>query len=171
MGVLITALVVAAVSVGGVFGQAEATTVSRDANTMVVALTIEVPEDAQAVMLHMGLGGETRVLGMLPSQTPGLWAITTEVEPKNWQVAFEVLGPTSAMSQVMTLAFLGADIDPTPDPTTPDAGDDDASEARRWGFLGLAFGAASLSLLAFWVLGAKDDESSEVVDHQSVIGE
>lgn len=160
MTTLIVSLLLAAVPVGGSFGDAEATTVSLGETSMVIDLTVEVPEDTQAVIVHMGLAGENMRFPMLATETAGLWRLRTEVARKNWQVVFEMLGPVSEVSQPMTLGFLGAQLEPEPGPTTsvttPE--DDLSGETQRWGYLALALAAASLSALAFWVLGAKDKD-------------
>ncbi len=157
-------LLLASVPVGGSFGEAGATTISINETSMVIDVTVEVPEDTQAVVIHIGLEGETTVLPMVPRSTPGTWGIRTEVARKNWQVIFEILGPLKEVSGPMTLGFLGADFSLPGDTTIPDGSGEDEGitrETKRWGYLGLAFGAAALSLLAFWVLGAEDKESGE----------
>lgn len=161
---LLAAVILAAVQIGGSFGEAEATTVSINESSMVVSLSVEVPQEAQAVVVHMGLEGETMVFGMLPGPTPGLWVITREVARKNWQVAFEFIGPVSEISPAMTLGFLGADLSlDLPDPGDPGGEPDDglSRETQRWGYLGIALAAASLSLLAFWVLGGESRDIKE----------
>lgn len=161
MKALLAGLLIAAVPVGGSFGDAEATTVSLTETSVVIDLTVEVPEETQAVIVHIGLTGENMRFPMVPRATPGLWGLQTELERKNWQIVFEILGPDSELSQPMTIAFLGAELNLETDPGPDDPDEGISRETRRWGWLGLALAAASLSLLAFWVLGGKDDESED----------
>lgn len=163
MSALVTVLILAAVQVGGSFGEAEATTVSLEENSMVIDLTVEVTTSADAVIVHLGLDGETTRIPMLPREGVGVFGITTEVARKNWIVNFEILGPESEISQPLTLGFLGAQLSEDPEAEGPGESTDEgiSRETRRWGFLGLALGAAALSLLAFWVLGGEDRKSKE----------
>ena len=51
--------------------------------------------------------------------------------------------------------------------TTTTEPDGFSSEARGWGWLALGLAAASLSVLAIWVLGGKDNEDDVVSESQS----
>lgn len=159
MRTFLVGILIASVPVGGSFGDAEAKTVRLTEDSVVIDITVEVPEETQAVIVHIGLQDENRMFPMVPRSRPGLWGLQTELERRNWQVVFEILGPESELSDPMTIAFLGAvlDIEVEPEPGSPDDGL--SRDTRRWGWLGLAFAAGSLSLLAFWVLGGKDRES------------
>jgi hypothetical protein len=72
---------------------------------------------------------------------------------------FEVIGPNGGLSDPATLSQLGAELVVTPEDVESDEGLD--SSTTRWGWLGLALGAASLSLLAFWVLGDRERHTGE----------
>jgi hypothetical protein len=147
------------VPMGGSFGDAEATTVSLTAESMVIDLRVAVDMEAHAVLAHLSSGQTTMVIPLV-ERGEGVYGIRTEMAVKNWIVVFEVLGPEGELSQPVTLGFLGADLgQPTSTTLEHDPGESsDVDEARRWGFLALAFTAASLSALAFWVLGGRDGE-------------
>jgi hypothetical protein len=81
------------------------------------------------------------------------------VPRKDHIVVFEVIGPNGALSDPATLSQLGADLVVVPEDVEPEDGLD--TSTTRWGWLGLALGAASLSLLAFWVLGDREGRSAE----------
>lgn len=161
MMAVLAAMLLAAVPMGGVFGDAEARTISRGEQSMVIELTVEVEVAADSVLAHLSSGGQTMLIPLIERQ-PGLYGIRTELPVRNWVVVFEVLGSEGELSQPVSLGFLGADLGSAAT-SIPELDDEEpeASEARRWGFLALALAAGSLSALAFWVLGGRDRESSE----------
>lgn len=161
--ILLLVSLVAAVPLGGSFGDAQATTISLSAQSMVIDLTVEVEVDADSVLAHLSSHGETMLLPLVERE-PGVYGIRTEMPVKNWVVVFEILGPQDELSQPASLGFLGAHLgtSTTGAATTGEPGADGGDEARRWGFLALALGAASLSALAFWVLGGRDPEDEKV---------
>ncbi len=159
---MILLALIAAVSLGGAFGEAEASTISVSATSMVIDLSVEILVPADSVLAHLSSDGETMLLPLVERQA-GVYGLRSEMPLKNWVVVFEILGPEGELSQPVSLGFLGAHLGTTT--TSSVAGTttrpDDDSEARRWGFLALALAAGSLSALAFWVLGGRDDESGD----------
>jgi hypothetical protein len=61
------------------------------------------------------------------------------------------------------LTQLGAELGPESDVSGTDSGGEEGlnPESRRFLWLAVALGAASLSVLAFWVLGGKDQREDE----------
>jgi len=85
--------------------------------------------------------------------------ITTELKPANYQVVFETLGDVSIQSLPVTLVEMGADIGGASGSVTSTTEGGLSNVTQGWGWLALAFGAASLAALAFWALGGpKDDQ-------------
>jgi hypothetical protein len=156
-GMLALALL-AAVELGGAFGSASAATVTLETTTMVVDLEVEVIVSAESVVAHLS-GDDDAILVPLVSRGGGIYGIRTEVPRQDHIVVFEVIGPNGGLSDPATLSQLGADLVVAPEDVEPDEGLD--SSTTRWGWLGLALGAASLSLLAFWVLGDRDRQPAE----------
>lgn len=154
----------AAVLIGGVFGSASATVTEFDANSMIVS--IEVEAMGEPVVAHLSLDGEE--VGTLPlvAREEGVFGITTELEPRNYVVVFEILGEEP--SAPVTLTQLGADLGPDSGDTTTTLDEDALStESSRFLWLAIALGAASLSVLAFWVLaGARNDNGAGASDEE-----
>ena len=153
--------ILAAVILGGVFGSASATVIEADADVITVEIEVEVIGAADSVVAHLAFE-EDRVLTLpLLDRGDGTFGITTQLEPKNYVVVFEVVGEDS--SNPTTLTQLGADLSPgsgsATTTTTPDEALSQDSQRMLW--LAIALGAASLSVLAFWVLGGRG-EASEV---------
>lgn len=151
--------ILAAVILGGVFGSATATVVENDGEVMTVEIEVEVMEPGDSVVAHLAFEEEQVLTLPLLDRGDGIFGITTELEPKNYVVVFEVVGeePTDPV----TLTQLGAELGPesgSPTTTDPDALSQE-SQAMLW--LAVALGAASLSVLAFWVLGGKGDEEEK----------
>jgi hypothetical protein len=157
---IVAIVLLGAVDVGGGFGGASAEVLSLSEESMEIEIQVEVPSESDVVVVHLVLAGEDPVTLPLVSRGDGVLGITTELKPANYQVVFETLGDTSIQSLPMTLTDLGADIDESLDSaatTTTEGGFSNVT--RGWGWLALAFGAASLAALAFWALGGpKDDE-------------
>jgi hypothetical protein len=151
-------LVLAAVTLSGVFGEAGARTVSLETDTFVVDLYVDVAESTGSVVAHLSTGvDDTRVIA-LQHRGGGRWGIRTELPRKNYMVVFEVVGP-GQLSDPVTLTQLGASLDlPGEEPAEEPGPEREPSASSRWGWLALALGAASLSALAFWVLGGEDDD-------------
>lgn len=166
---------VAAVMLGGVFGSATATVVSIDEDVMVVDIEVEVSGSAQSVVAHLSF--EDEEVGTLPllDRGEGTYGLRTELEPRNYVVVFEILGEGAESSAPVSFLEMGADLRQVPGAiatTAPDEGPDEGSQRMLW--LAIALGAASLSLLAFWVLGGRDDErdiDEEERGHASSVSE
>jgi hypothetical protein len=158
-GILMTLL--AAVILGGVFGSAEADVESVDDNHMVLDVKVEVIGSAEAVVAHLSFRNEPTLTLPLLNRGDGIFGLRTELQPKNYIVVFETIGARGESSEPVSLAELGADLRPpdTDDPTTTTAPNGELSDqSRQMLWLAIAFGAASLSLLAFWVLGGRSEE-------------
>ena len=150
-----------AVQLGGGFGAASATVMSSTEESIRISIEVEVEVSATAVVAHLIASGEPQLTLPLLQRSSGVFGITTDLRPIDYRVVFEAIGNTSVQSQPISLTELGADFSvgqpETTTSTSPDRGPSD--ETRRWGWLGLGLAAASLSALAFWVLGAgKEDE-------------
>lgn len=157
--VRIASLVFLAVQVGAGFGAASAELISTTSNAMEIELRVEVRQSAESVVAHLAFPGvEPLTLPLLQRET-GEYGIRTELMPFNYQVVFELVGGDAATSRQHSLAELGVEL-PTGSPieTTTTADPGLSGETRRWGWLGLALGAAALSALAFWVLGGEDPD-------------
>lgn len=161
MGDVVRALV-AAVLLGGVFGSATATIVSIDAEAMVVDIRVEVSDPAESVVAHLSFDDEPELTLPMLERDPGVFGLQTELEAKNYVVVFETVGPGGESSDPTTLAQMGADLSTGSSVTTTTVGEEGLSdESQRFLWLAIALGAASLSLLAFWVLGGRDEEDPE----------
>jgi hypothetical protein len=93
--------------------------------------------------------------------------VTTELRLADYSVVFEVVGATGTQSEPVTLSDLGADLaseDGVTGTTETENGED--PETRRWLWLGVALGAASLSVLAFWVLGGREEPEADETGSQ-----
>lgn len=153
---------VAAVLIGGLFGSASATVEEMDSEMMVVSIDVEVMTTAESVAAHLSFDDEQVATLPLIDRGEGLYGIRAELEPKNYVVVFEVVGEESGQSDPVTLTQLGADLGPEAGPGTTAPEDEGmATETRRWLWLAVALAAASLSALAFWVLGGRDEETEE----------
>jgi hypothetical protein len=151
---------IAAVVLGGVFGSATATVDSMGDDVMVVDLAVEVIGSADTVVAHLEFDGDAPLTLPLLDRGDGTFGITTELEPKNYVVVFEVIGEEP--SPPFLLTQMGVDLGPgsaAATTTEPDDGGLSAqSKSSLW--LAVALGAASLSALAFWVLGGRDRETT-----------
>jgi hypothetical protein len=157
-------LLLAAVVLGGAFGQASATVVSQESDVMVVELTVEILESAESVVAHLSFQGEPELTLPLLDRGGGIFGLRTELEPKNYFVVFETLGQNGHSSDPVSLTDLGAEFGldrSTTTTTEPDEGLSEESQRMMW--LAIALGAASLSLLAFWTLGGRDRGDEEPI--------
>jgi hypothetical protein len=151
-------VILAAVILGGVFGSASATIDSIEGDIMRIDIEVEVTGSADTVVAHLTFDDDPVLTLPLLDRGDGSFGIVTELEPKNYVVVFEVVGEES--SDPVSLTQLGADLLPESGGTTTTDPDDESlsEDSRRSMWLAIALGAASLSLVAFWVLGGKDDK-------------
>lgn len=152
----------AAMIIGGSFGSASATVESIDDEVMVVEISVEVLDSADAVVAHLTFGDEPELTIPLLDRGDGIFGLRTELEPKNYLVVFETIGEDAARSEAVSLSRMGADLGPESGATatTVDDGDEDdmSDDSEQLLWLAVALAAASLSLLAFWVLGDRGDD-------------
>jgi hypothetical protein len=153
---------VASVLIGGLFGAASATVDAMGPEVMIVDVEIEVPPATGNVVAHLSFESEELVLP-LTDRGDGVFGIRTELPPRNYFVVFEIVGEDGASSDPVSLTELGADLSGEGTGPTTTAADDEGlgEESRQMLWLAVALGAASLSALAFWVLGGRDDEDVE----------
>lgn len=151
----------AAVILGGVFGSASATVESVTQDGMMVEIEVEVSGAPETVVAHMSFEDERFTLPLL-DRGDSVFGLRTELERKNYMVVFEVVDEDAASSDPVSLQEMGADLSLAGrETTTTTEGEEGLSqESQRLLWLAIALGAASLSLLAFWVLGdrGEDDE-------------
>ncbi|MCB1247169.1 MAG: hypothetical protein KDB69_07885, partial [Acidimicrobiia bacterium] len=153
-----------ALQLGAGFATASAELVSTSPNAIEVDLHVELTGSASSVVAHLSFPGHPELILPMISRGERVWGVTTELEPLDYQVVFESLGDQPAISSAHSLSDLGVDfgIDVTSTTAGPDdEGLSDESTRRLW--LAVAFGAAALSALAFWVLGGGSQDSSDEV--------
>lgn len=152
--------IVAAVILGGVFGSAGATVESIEDDVMVIDLEVDVMGTTDSVVAHLTFDNSRELTLPLLDRGDGTYGIRTELEPKNYLVVFEAVGEDP--SNPVSLTELGADLLPESANTTTDPEEEGLSdESQRALWLAVALGAASLSLLALWVLGGRDQAREE----------
>lgn len=131
---------------------------------MVIDIEVEVTVSSSAVVAHLTFDDDPPLTMPLLDRGGGVFGTRTELEPKNYFVVFEVVGSPGEVSQPVSLTDLGADLDSPLVATTrsPEFEDEGFTpETRRVGWLALALAAASLSALAFWALGDRDEPEPE----------
>ncbi len=158
------AVILLAAELGAGFTAASAELVSTTTNAVEVQIRVEIDHEAESVVAHLTFPNQSPVLIPLVAKTDGVYSIRTELMPVNYQVVFETLGPNSVRSEPASLMELGLVFESgnSDTATTTSAAEDDAigEDTRRWGWLAVAFGAAALSALAFWVLGGEGQSST-----------
>jgi hypothetical protein len=153
----------AAVILGGVFGSATATVESIDGEVMVLSIDVEVSGSPDTVIAHLTFEEDQPLILPLLDRGDGTFGLRTELEPKNYFVVFEAVGDDSDSSDPVSLAQMGAELVQRSRVTTTTLSEDELSnESRRSLWLAIALGAGSLSLLAFWVLGSRDEDEEEI---------
>lgn len=156
-------VLLAALELGGGFGAASATVESVSTTSMTVDLQVEVKTTASAVVAHLAFDDDPQISLPLLDRDGGVFGIRTELPVKDYVVVFEALGSDESLSSPALLSALGADFgdaDVATPSTVPSAGDDGlSSQTKQLGWLALALGAASLSVLAFWVIIGRDGRS------------
>lgn len=156
------------------FGEATATATSVD-DGLRLDVSVEVEGQPVAVLVRgVGEGDAELPPVALANGGDGRWEGIVELPVvANIRLGFEFIptrGPAT-VSELHTLSELGVDLaifelgrvatgfgSDADDPLV-------SAESRRWGWLGLAAGAAALTLLAFWTIGSyrfgRDEEISE----------
>ncbi len=162
----LAALVLLAVELGAGFGDATATVVSTTEQSMIVEVHVVVSGDPGSVVAHFALPGEEQVTVPLLPRDGGGYGVRTELRPADYTVVFEAIGDEPALSEPKTLVELGAELDEV---SGPESGGGVGASSESWLWLGVALGAASLSALAFWVLGerSRDPEPAEPAQEPS----
>ena len=152
---------VLSVELGGAFGSASATVESLNDAAMLVDIEVEVSVSAQAVVVHLTFEDDPKLALPLLDRGDGVFGIRTELKPKNYIVVFEAVGAEDPLSRPVSLVELGADLNIDVPGVLPTVEEDSGLSpgAMRFGWLALALGAASLSALAFWVLGGRDNST------------
>ena len=154
MRLLIAALLVL-VPVGEGFGQAsaEATEIAED--RISVELIVEV-DGAGSVVAHLiEPGGEQQTVSMR-DRGDAVYGAVFETRKVDLVVVFEALGQIPRQSEPARLTTLGVDraalgMAPPVDDLV-DVVDEGSNDTTQWGWLGLAFGAGALALLAIWAI-------------------
>jgi hypothetical protein len=159
------------VNLGGGFGNASAEVISTTEDGVNVRIQVEVEVSADSVVAHLTAPGEAELTLPMLSTGSGVYEIQTDLPAVDYQVVFEALGPEGELSTPVSLSELGAALPSQPGATVP--GDDEGlgSDVTRWGWLALALAAASLSALAFWVLGGSDKDDEHDGDGEVAAGE
>ncbi|MGH8950886.1 MAG: hypothetical protein ACRDX9_05620 [Acidimicrobiia bacterium] len=155
-------LVLVAAELGAGFGTASATVVSTTDQSIIVELHVEVGVSADSVVVHFALPEEDTVTIPMVARDDGTYGVTTEVKPADYQVVFEALGDPGAQSDPVSLTDLGVGLTADSESTGTTESEGQSPGTRRWLWLGVALGAASLSVLAFWVLGGRDEADAVV---------
>ena len=164
----LAAILLFAVEVGSGFGVATATVVSMTDESMIIEIRVEVETSADSVVVHLALPDEDPITLPMLERDDGAYGVTTEVKPANYIVMFEAIGDPGAESDQVSLTDLGVDLSSSPGTTTTTESEELSAGTQQWLWLGVALGAASLSALAFWVLGGRDrDEGSEELDEEA----
>lgn len=156
------------------FGEATATATAVD-NGLRLEVSVEVEGSPVAVLVRGVASGNIELPPVaLGDKGDGLWAGIVELpRVENIRMGFEsipVRGP-AVVSELHTLTDLGVDraifvLDDVPTglgEETPLVTD----EGRRWGWLGLAAGAAALMLIALWaadVFGGRSNQNQDDVN-------
>jgi hypothetical protein len=156
----VAAAVLLAVELGAGFGSATATVESMGDESMVVDLRVEVEGSPDSVVAHLTLPDEDTITIPLLVREQGVYGVTTEVKPANYVVVFEVIGEEGAESNPVSLGELGVDFSSNEGTIEPEEETAISAPTQQWLWLGVALGAASLSALAFWVLGGRDEPTA-----------
>ncbi len=157
---LIAALLVA-LPLSAPFGEATATATSLD-DGLWLDVSIEVEGSPVAVIVRGLAPGDSELPPVaLADRGDGRWeGIVHLPVVENILMGFEIIpasGPAT-VSEVHTLTELGVDsaIFSIDNPATLFGEEDDplvTPEGERWGWLGVAAGAAALAVLAYWAMG------------------
>lgn len=155
---------IASVLIGGMFGSATATVDAIGEDVMIVDIEVEVTPATETVIAHLSFEDDAVLRLPMLDRGDGVFGIRTELEPKNYFVVFELVGEDGESSDPVSLTEMGADLSgdaASPTTTTAEGDDGLGEESRQMLWLAVALGAASLSALAFWVLGGRDEDKEE----------
>ena len=166
-------VLVALLPLSSPFGEATATATSLD-DGLRVEVSVVVEGSAAAVLVRGIAPGASELPPVaLSDRGDGLWEGVVQLPVvENILMGFEIIPTQGAatVSELHTLTELGVDsavfsLD-NPDTGFGDSADDPlvTPEGARWGWLGVAAGAAALGLLALWTIETvrgKEDEDSE----------
>lgn len=164
--------IIASIALGGLFGSASATIEEIDSQAMLVDLEVEVsPSLVGSVVAHMLFEDEPDLTLPMLDRGDGVYGVRSELEPKNYFVVFEIIGEQGGLSDPVSLADMGADPITGQGVTTnaPDEGEGDSGSFQTLWLAG-ALAAASLSALAFWVLGGREEEKDHDRDAAEPVG-
>jgi hypothetical protein len=162
----VAAVLLFLVPAGDGFGEATATAEQIGTDRIRVELEVKI-EGAGSVVAHVIEPGGRQETVSLADRGGGEFGAVLESRQIDLVVVFEVLGEEPRQSDPLRLTQLGVDratlgmVAPLVDVAEED------NDTAQWGWLGLGFGAAALSLLAVWVLvGARETrpESTVVAD-------
>jgi hypothetical protein len=168
----LAASVLLAVELGGGFGTASAIVVSTTQQSMVIEMHVEVDVSVDSVVAHLTLPGDDPITLPMLLRDDGSYGVTTELKTAEYVVVFEAIGSPGARSEPVGLSELGVELGTGDDLSTTTEPDEGRSPAtQRWLWLGVGLGAASLSALAFWVLGGREDPDGDHVPDQPSPGE
>jgi hypothetical protein len=156
----LAAAILLAVELGAGFGSASATVESMGEESMVIDLRVEVDGSPDSVVAHLTLPDEDTITIPMLVREEGVYGVTTEIKPANYVVVFEVIGEEGAESDPVSLDELGMDFSSNEATTVPEEETPISASTQQWLWLGVALGAASLSALAFWALGGRDEPAT-----------
>jgi hypothetical protein len=155
------------------FGEASATATSADGGLR-LEVSVEVDGSPVAVVARGLAPGASELPPVaLADRGDGRWEGVVELPiVVNILLGFEIIPAQgrATVSELHTLTELGVDsaVFSFDNPSTGFGEGDDESlvtpEGARWGWLGLAAGAAALTLLAFWTIGTvrtRDDSDGD----------
>lgn len=153
---VVIAAMIMALGLGGGFTDASAEATVETATSVEVALTVSTDPGSQVVVHAVDPGGEQRTAAMLEA-APGVYRTRLSTRPIDLVIVFENLG-TGEQSDPARLSELGAA--PELVGALPPAAPPEAPEDFSLLWLGAGLAAASLSALAFWVLGGDRKRTS-----------
>jgi hypothetical protein len=155
------AVVLAAIVLGGPFGEATAEGV-ESGDGIRVDFEVTLGGSPTAVVVHVVNPGEDQETVSLTDRGGGRWGSVADLEQINYVAVFEVLyadgdgqvsDPVTLLELGLDPAVLGMGEVPAPDEET----DTPLSPVtRRWGWAALALGAVALALLAVWAMGDRN---------------
>lgn len=164
-------LFLALIPVGEGFGEGSATAEQIGPDLISVDISVEIPNQSSgSVVVHLIEPGEEQQTVALRNRGSGMFGAVFESRQVDLVAVFESLGTVARQSEPFRLSELGVDratlgMAPVRD-SLVDVVDEPDDDKDQWGWLGLGFGAAALSLLAVWVLGGEDDDGGESDDDE-----